>query len=227
MTSAWTLCGAAALLLGVPGLAAAAPPTKGRPAAKPAHRPVKINPLTCTAPIGRLDSARALQRRFGDNATVSSRPDERGIQVYRVVLYPDEPMRRIEVLYPDAAMRVPLRVKIDRLASTWSLGGLRVGESLAAAVSRNGGPFVLRGLGPGEGGRVTDWKGGKLGTALPGGCVAGFRFIAPLPERVADAANGDGLSLRSDQKEVIEAEPIIAELSISWPAAPQPVRKRK
>lgn len=226
MTSAWTLRCCAALLLAVPGLAAAAPP-KGKVAAKPAAKAVKISPLTCAAPIGRLDSGKALERRFGDNATASTRPDERGIQVFKVTLYPDEPARRIEVLYPDAAMRVPLGIRIDRVASTWSVGGLRVGESLAAAVSRNGGPFALRGFAPGDGGRVTDWKGGKLGAALPGGCTVGLRLIAPLPEEVAAAANGAERTLRSDQAEVLAAQPIIAELSLTWPATPPATKPRK
>ena len=231
MTSAWTLRCAAALLLAVPGLAAAAAPAKGRPPAKapakPAAKVVKITPLTCAAPIGKLDSGKALERRFGDNATASTRPDERGLQVFKVTLYPDEPARRIEVLYSDAAMRVPLGVRIDRVASTWSVGGLRVGESLAAAVSRNGGPITLRGFAPGDGGRVTDWKGGKLGAALLGGCTVGLRLIAPLPEEVAAAANGAERTLRSDQAEVLAAQPIIAELSLTWPATPPATKPRK
>jgi hypothetical protein len=226
MTSAWSPgAGAGALLLALAAPALAAPP---RPAPKAKIAPqVRINPLGCAVPIARADSARALQRRFGDNAAVSSRPDERGVQVYKVVLYPDEPARRIEVLYPDAAMRVPLRVKIDRLASTWSLAGLRVGDSLAAAVSRNRGPFVLRGFAPGEGGQVSDWQGGALAASMPGGCTVGVRFVAPLTERVAERATGAARLLRSDQPEVLAAEPIVAELSISWPTSPEPARKRK
>lgn len=227
MTSAWSL-GALGLLLALPAVAlpALAAPTKPASRAKAVPK-VRINPLTCAAPILRTDSARALQRRFGDNATVSSRPDERGMQVYRVLLYPDEPARRIEVLYPDAAMRVPLRVRIDRLASTWSVAGLRVGDSLAAVTSRNRGAFALRGFAPGEGGLVTDWKSGALAAPLPGGCTVGLRFVAPLTERVAEAANGAGRTVRSDQPEVLAAEPIVAELSIAWPTSPEASRQRK
>lgn len=231
MTSAWTIC-AAGLLLAVPIGAGVASPAKPAPGPKPAAKAkpapkVRITPLACAVPVGRADSARALQRRFGDNALPSSRSDEQGVQVFKLVLYPYEPARRIEVIYPDAAMRVPLRLSIDRLSSTWSVAGLRVGQDLAAVTARNGGPFALRGFGPGEGGRVIDWKGGALGAALPGGCTVGVRLVAPLPEQVAAGASGAGRIVGSEQGEVVAAEPLVAELSISWPAPAAPVRKRK
>ena len=92
--------------------------------------------------------------------------------------------------------------------------------------ARNGGGFALRGFGTGEGGRVTGWNGGTLAT-LPGGCTLGVRFVAPQTEQVAAAANGSERNLRSDQAEVVAAEPIVAELSMGWAPAPPPARRRK
>ena len=232
MTSWLIRVAAVAVLLALPGAGAARGPAKPSAwpaAAKPAPRAtpkVRITPITCTAPVGRLDSAKALRRRFGEAALVRITPGDEGAQEFVVVLNPQDSARRIEVIYPDAAMRAPLRLRIDRLSSTWSVAGLRVGEGLAAVTARNGGGFALRGFGTGEGGRVTGWSGGALAT-LPGGCTLGVRFVAPQTEQVAAAANGSERNLRSDQAEVVAAEPIVAELSMGWAPAPPPARRRK
>ena len=62
---------------------------------------------------------------------------------------------------------------------------------------------------------VTDWNAGRLPKAAGGGCVVqmGFSTEAAGPDRIM----GDGVVLRSDDRDIKAARPTVIDIGIGWP----------
>ena len=97
-----------------------------------------------------------------------------GQEMPGLVVYPDDPEKRVEIIWQEENPSKIAFVQIQGERSKWKTKeGVSLGTSLAELEKLNGRPFDLFGLGWDFGGTVVDWKGGSLDA---------------LQVRVADAA---------------------------------------
>lgn len=156
-----------------PKPAAAAP----KPSAKPGEPPRSV---ACSGPFGRKSSHAALVAAFNAKnltfAEVEGGPE--GSKLMASVLFPNDPKRRLEVLWRDEESRAETHRVVINGKSTWSgPKGLRLGLTLAAVEKINGKPFKLQGADQDSAMAVSDWDGGALAD-VPGGCLVGVAFTA-------------------------------------------------
>lgn len=104
------------------------------------------------------------------------------------LLFPDDPQRRMEILWHDpAARRSPRRLVLRGERSRWMLPrDVSLGTSLSRLEELNGRPFRLAGFGWDYAGAVTSWEGGALDPLLQGVYV----YLAPRIEERAGAPYG-------------------------------------
>jgi hypothetical protein len=128
-------------------------------------RPGRSGPIT-------LETSEAeLRQRHGASSVNSTRIQiGEGETEPGTVLYPNDSLRRAEVLWQDtSARRRPSRVILRGSRSQWQVPrGISLGTSLQELERLNGRPFTLAGFGWDYAGVVTDWRGGALDTTLAG-----------------------------------------------------------
>ncbi len=206
----------AALALGVASLLAL-------PLATPvaAQQPAETSPrLTCTGPFSTEASHASIVAIVGkDNAIFELVDGAEGEKVASTVLFPKNEKRRLELMWADEKKRRGLvHVRLSD-TSTWvAPDGLKIGMTLAEVEKLNGKPFTLSGFDWDYGGYVTDWKGGALGAAIPGGCTVQARFTVPegAPEGPASKVSGDR-EFASTDKNMRAVKPVIGSLSFGFP----------
>lgn len=131
--------------------------------------------LTCGGPIVESTSRADLVATFGAEHL---RDEEielgEGETAEGTVIYPDDPSRRVEVVWASPTRRN--RVASVRLSepSDWSLEGLTTGMSLREVERINGRPFSLYGFEWDYSGTTASWNGGKLDSS--GACRLLARF---------------------------------------------------
>jgi hypothetical protein len=103
------------------------------------------------------------------------------------ILFPEDPQRRLEIVWADAgAKRAPRRVILRGERSRWMLPrGVSLGTSLRELEEKNGAAFRLAGFAWDYAGVVMSWEGGALDSAL-GAPVK--LYLAP---RIEDRAGPD------------------------------------
>lgn len=87
------------------------------------------------------------------------------------LLFPDDPTRRIELLWHDPNRReAPAKLIVRSRESAWSIPpGIRIGTDLKTLEGRNGRPFDLAGFDWDYAGSVTGWNLGRFdGDRTPG-----------------------------------------------------------
>jgi hypothetical protein len=196
---------------------------RGEPVAEPVERataaasapaaPSVPDEMTCSYPVRASDTADTLLRRFGDQARVETIFGPEGIELPGVALWPDDPKRRIEVVFSDEGRRNVSFAEANG-ASAWRAAGLVLGDPLAKAQEANGKPFELWGFSWDYGGYVSDFHGGEL-DALPGGCRAMLRFDVPEEADVPTGILGE-VQLSSDDALLAPANARIVELALSF-----------
>jgi hypothetical protein len=133
------------------------------------------------------------------------------------VLFPNDPKRRLEVLWDDDAQRSGTRMIVIAGQSTWTAQkGVHLGLPLAALEKLNGKPFKLMGFEKDGMAIVSDWNGGALGL-LTDGCKVGIQF-KPDPKTSPDAlgtANGDK-EFASNDPAIRAAKPTIGEIIVAY-----------
>jgi hypothetical protein len=84
------------------------------------------------------------------------------------ILYPDDSLRRAEITWRDTVGRQrPWYIRLAGTRSVWHANGvIRLGTTLRELERLNGKPFPMSGYGWDGAGRVTEWNGGALDTAL-------------------------------------------------------------
>lgn len=140
-----------------------------------------------------------------------------GSKIKASVLYPNDPKRRLEVLWNNDASRSDSSVIAINGQSQWSAPkGVKLGMTLAALKKLNGRPFKLNGFGPDGSASIAGWEGGALAT-LPGGCKVGGRLIlnskAPPDARGAVEGNKELMSNDASLKAV---KPTVGEILIGY-----------
>jgi hypothetical protein len=84
------------------------------------------------------------------------------------MLFPDDPQRRLEVIWSDPSQkRGPRRIVLRGERSRWMLPrDVSLGTSLSGLVEKNGAPFQLAGFGWDYAGVVYSWSGGALDSLM-------------------------------------------------------------
>ena len=140
-----------------------------------------------------------------------------GSKIPGSILFPNDPKRRLEVLWTNEAGRSGTSVIAINGKSQWSAPkGMKLGLPLAALEKANGKPFKLSGFGADGTAGVAGWEGGALGS-LPGGCKVGMRLAADskAPPEARSAVAGDKEVLSSDAG-VRALKPTVVEILIGY-----------
>ena len=176
--------------------------------------------LACTGPFGRDTSHTALAEIVGKENVIFTEVDgAEGEKVPATVLFPKNAQRRIELIWADEKKRKGLANLSLAPGSVWiAPNGVGIGMSLAEVETLNGRPFALSGFDWDYGGYVTDWKGGALGAAIPGGCNVQVRFTVPegAPEDPASKVAGDK-EFPSSDKNMRAVKPVVGSLGFGFP----------
>lgn len=210
------------LLLSLLGLAACSPhktvPTATEASSAAATTAAVSNDFNCNAPVGPRDSAKALMAKYGADAAIGMINGAEGMQVKGLILYGNDPKRRLEITYWDDAMEHVSSVAPGAAAKAWTgPDGLHLGSTVAEVTAANGKPFDISGFDWDYGGYVTDLRGGAL-ASLPGGCSLQLRFDHPdFNGTMPDGISGDGVTVSSDDKRITAYQPVVTEIAVGWP----------
>jgi hypothetical protein len=177
------------------------------------------NVLQCDGAFARDSSHAKLVQTFGKSSVAFTDIDGgEGDKVKASVVYPDEPRRRVEILWHDEKTRSrPSTIRVGFKSQWRTVRGLRIGSELAEVERINGRPFKLLGFDWDLGGRVSDWQGGTFAT-VPGGCDfrLGFNPWADAPDAARDKVSGDKEFLSNDPN-MRASKPTVSEIIINYP----------
>ncbi len=152
---------------------------------------------------------------YGKDAKVDSVYLGEGMFGEGVVIYPDNPRRKVEIFWdPEWDPKRPTFIRIygDSTGSDWKTAyGLTIGTPMAQVQQQNGKPFSVSGFGWDYGGFVTDWNGGKFNSTL------GLRFEVLGNNGVSDKLVGEGVH-SSDEPEMVAANPVVIRMEFRFPA---------
>ena len=170
----------------------------------------------CRGPILPDMPAQAILARFGRDARRGDVTGVAGKAVKGVILYPDDPARRLEIVFWDDAQTVVQSVTAEANSTAWTgPRGLHVGSTLKDAMAANGRNFGLSGFDWNYGGYIVDSWGGNLGK-LDGGCAIQVRFALPSGIKPPTAIEGEH-ALAATMPMLQTIKPHIDRLSTSWP----------
>jgi hypothetical protein len=205
-----------------------APARPARPA-RPAEQPDQSAParaqrsaeppraIGCSGVFGKESSHLKLATRFDSRNLAFTEVDgPEGSRLMASVLFPNDPKRRLEVLWQNEAARSDTHLIVINGQSTWTAPkGLRLGLALAALEKLNRKPFKISGFDQPNGGSVSDWQGGALEN-LPGGCRLGIRLVPDA--KATEAARNEvlGTEFMSSDANMRAVRPIIAEIIIGY-----------
>ncbi|MFT3996616.1 MAG: hypothetical protein QM667_04350 [Asticcacaulis sp.] len=175
--------------------------------------------LSCNGPVTKGATAAGILQSFGAQAREETIPGPEGTTQDAVVLYPDDPARKVVITFWDEAKTQLADVRAGRGAVAWGgPGHIRIGSPLKEVETANGKGFDLYGFEWDYGGYAADFKGGTLG-ALPGGCVLSLRFAPPEGHTAALGNDivGDR-QIASANANMQALQPVLVEMSIGWPS---------
>jgi hypothetical protein len=173
----------------------------------------------CTGPVTATMSARDILAQYGKAARREDIPGAEGETAKAVVLYPDDPSRRLVITFWDDAQTAVQSVTAGPEATAWAGPlGLHPGTPLAEVVKANIHNFSFTGLGWDYGGYIVNFWNGRL-TTLPGGCAAQVRLGVPAGAKVPRAVEGEH-ELNTTMAPVKAAGLRLDTVSIGWPLPP-------
>src|SRR5437762_9055567 len=190
------------------------------PAKKPAPAAAAAPALTiaCSGPFAKDSSHLKLAIKYDSrNLTFGEVDGPEGSKIPGTILFPNDPKRRLEVIWAKEGARSETSVIAINGKSQWSAPkGMKLGLPLAALEKANGRPFKLSGFDAEGGAGVAGWEGGALG-AIPGGCKMGMRFAADpkVPKEARAAVAGDKEILSSDAS-VRALKPTVVEILVGY-----------
>jgi hypothetical protein len=188
-----------------------------QPAKKPAP-PAPAFAVACSGVFAKDSTHLKLAIKYDSrNITFGQVDGPEGSKIPGSILFPNDPKRRLEVLWANDAGRSETSVIAINGKSQWSAPkGLKLGMPLAALEKANGRPFKLSGFGADGTAGVAGWEGGAL-SSLPGGCKIGMRLAldSSAPEEARSAAAGDGEILSNDAN-VRTLKPKVVEILIGY-----------
>jgi hypothetical protein len=188
------------------------------PAHKPAPSRTPTNVVTCGGVFAKNTGHVKLAQRFDSrNIAYGQVEGPDGSKIPASILFPNDPKRRLEVLWSNEASRSDVSVIAINGKSQWiAPKGLKLGLPLAALEKMNGKPFKLTGFGIDNSASVSSWEGGAL-SSLPGGCKVGMRLMedAKSGEALRIAVAGDK-ELLSNDAAVQAVRPTVGEILIGY-----------
>lgn len=187
------------------------------PAPKPQPR-VPATAVACNGAFAKDSGHLKLAQRFDSRNIVYGQVDgPDGSKINASILYPNDPKRRLEVLWSNEASRSDTSIIAINGKSQWvAPKGLKLGLAIAALEKANGRPFKLTSFGTDGSASVTGWEAGAL-SSLPGGCKVGLRLFADpkTPEAAREAAAGEKEFLSNDAS-IRAVKPTIGEILIGY-----------
>ncbi|MEA2980874.1 MAG: hypothetical protein QOF09_2697 [Alphaproteobacteria bacterium] len=191
------------------------PPAKP-PAASAA--PAPANAVACSGVFAKDSSHLKIAIKYDSRNIAYGQVDgPEGSKIPGTILFPNDPKRRLEVLWANDAGRSETSVIAINGKSQWSAPkGMKLGLPLAALEKANGRPFKISGFGADGTAGVAGWDDGALGS-LPGGCKIGMRLAADpkaTPE-ARSAAPGDKEFLSNDPS-IRALKPTVVEILIGY-----------
>jgi hypothetical protein len=205
--------GGNAVMHAPPRASTANPPARARPAPVASTRAV-----TCGGTFGKDSSHLKLAMTFDSkNITYTDVDASNGTKVPASVLFPNDPKRRLEVWWSNAAARSGTYLIVINGKSTWSgPGGLRLGLTLQQLQKLNKKAFKLKGFDKDGVASVSDWDGGELAN-LAGGCKSGLSLRAD-PKAPADAVSAltADKEYASEDPQMLAVKPTVSEVLIGY-----------
>lgn len=191
-----------------------------RSAAKPAGARIPGDIVRCDGPFARDTTHEKIVEAFGaKNVTFTQVDAAEGTKADATVIFPNDPAKRIEVLWHDeAARQKPASIVLGAKSTRRLDKGVRIGASLEEVQRMNGKPFKLMGFDWTYGGTVSDWNGGVLAN-ISGGCRLGVRFKADgmTPWTVRSKVLGES-EFESTDPNMRGSKPKVFDLFLSYPA---------
>jgi hypothetical protein len=176
------------------------------------------NAVACSGVFAKDSSHLKLAIKYDSRNIVFGQVDgPDGAKIPGSILFPNDPKRRLEVLWANDAGRSGTSVIAINGKSQWNAPkGMKLGLPLAALEKANGRPFKVSGFGADGIAGVAGWEDGALST-LPGGCKVGMRLAADpkAPPEARSAVAGDKEFLTSDAK-VQALKPTVVEILIGY-----------
>jgi hypothetical protein len=197
----------------------AAPPAADDDAApKPAAPKPAANAVACSGVFAKDSTHLKLAIKYDSRNIVFGEVDgPDGSKIKASILFPNDPRRRIEVLWNNEGARSDTQIIAINGKSQWTAPkGLKLGMPLAAIEKLNGKPFKVSALGADGSAMVLGWEGGALST-LPGGCKVGLKLAADskAPADARSAVTGDKEFLSNDAS-LRAVKPSISEILIGY-----------
>ena len=197
----------------------AAPPAAADDAApKPAAPQPAANVVACSGVFAKdLTHLKLAIKYDSRNIAFGDVDGPDGSKIKASVLFPNDPRRRLEVLWNNEASRSDTSIIAINGKSQWvAPKGLKLGLPLAAVEKLNGKPFKVGAFGADGQASVLGWEGGAL-SSLPGGCKVGMRLAADskAPPDARNAVTGDKQFLSNDAS-LRAVKPSVAEILIGY-----------
>ncbi len=207
-----------------PKAAGKRPPTatEAPAASKPAAHAKVMHPsgsaVSCSGIFAKDSSHMKLATKYDSRNVVFGQVDgPDGTKIPASILFPNDPKRRLEVLWADDAARSGTSVIAINGKSQWGAPkGLKLGLSVQAVEKLNGKSFKLSGFGADGSASVLSWEGGAL-ASLPGGCKVGVRLLenGKASEEARNSVAGDK-ELMSNDTQVRAVNPSVTEILIGY-----------
>jgi len=187
-----------------------------RPAAAKPAEPARA--VACSGAFAKNSDHLRLAQSYGvHNVEYTEVSGDDGSTLMASVLFPNDPKRRLEILWDDDIQRSGTRMIVIAGQSAWTAQkGVHLGLPLAALEKVNGKPFKLMGFEKDGMAIVSDWNGGVLGL-LTDGCKVGVQFKpdSKTPAGALAAASSDK-EFASNDPAIRAAKPTIGEIIVAY-----------
>lgn len=181
----------------------------------------QIEPCSRVGGITATTSRQDLVQWFGaENVQDTKVAGAEGEDFEATVIYPNQPTKRLEVLWKDAqAMKSPAVIRIIGERSAYkTLDGITLGTTLKDLEKLNGGTFVISGFYWDYGGHVMSWEQGKLAFLQRAGFILQFDVPAATKPTGAklQAISGDK-RIKSSDPTLQFVNPVVREMDCNFP----------
>ena len=196
-------------------------PARAAPVAqKPTPKRMTPTPaaVACSGLFAKDSNHAKLTKKYDSRNVVLGQVDgPDGTKLPATIVFPNDPKRRLEVLWSNDDTHSGTQVISINGKSQWGAPkGLKLGLPITALEKLNGRSFRISGFGADGTATVLGWENGAL-SSVPGGCKIGLRLIedAKAPQAARDTVGGDKELVSSDAN-VRAVKPVVTEILIGY-----------